>query len=389
MAYGLSLGVMTIKSKKKSAFIIMLAALCFLVWGCGDEPVLPEANGTVDAVAVADNSIREIDSIIEEYHDNYAVYYPAEDYQALIESIGGSYVGIGVYIYENEDNGRITVMSAMKGGPAYEAGFQPGDEILQVNDEDVTAETTEYVSGKFKSAEIGTVFDVLINRPEVGEKHIEVEVKDVQYPTVDSKMLEGYEGIGLIKIGSFNMLTGDQFAEQFAQLKNQGMQALVLDLRDNGGGEITSALKVADMFTEKGANLMYMVNTEGTYSYYGENDKEEIPLIVLQNENTASASEILLGALQDNEVGVSFGTLSFGKGIVQNIVPLESGAGLRYTSSRYLTAGGSEVQKIGITPDIEYAQPEGTDVYVSYLMDPAEDPQLTKAIEELQKLMTE
>ncbi len=366
---------------------VCLFALCLA--GCGAEPSLPQANGTVDAVAVADKSIAEIDSLIDEYHDNYAVYYPKDDYGDLLESIEGSYVGIGVYIYENEENGRVTVLSAMKGGPAYEAGLQPGDEILQVNGEDVTAETTEYVSGKFKSAEVGSVFDVLINRPGEGEMHFSIKVEDVQYPTVDSKMLEGYEGIGLIKISSFNMLTGDQFISQYEALQKQGMKALVLDLRDNGGGEITSALKIADWFTEKNTNLMYMVTTEGTYSYYGEEDKHDIPLIVLQNENTASASEILLGALQDNQVGTTLGTLSFGKGIVQNIIPLDSGAGLRYTSSRYLTAGGHEVHKIGITPAIEYPQPEGTDVYASHLMEPAKDPQLQKAIEELQGMMSQ
>ena len=373
---------------KKTAVCLCLLLFAFNLWGCGDKPALPEANGTFQAVAVADNSISKIDSLITEYHDNYAVYYPAEDYEELLESINGSYVGIGVYIYENEENGRVTVMSAMKGGPAYDAGLQPGDEILKVNGEDVTAETTEYVSSKFKSAKVGTVFDVLINRPGTGEMTFAIEVKDVEYPTVDSKMLEGYDGVGLIKISSFNMLTGDQFIAQFKDLQQQGMKALVLDLRDNGGGEITSALKVADFFTEKDANLMYMVTTDGTYSYYGEDDKEDIPLIVLQNENTASASEILLGALQDNQIGTTLGTLSFGKGIVQNIIPLDSGAGLRYTSSRYLTAGGHEVHKIGITPAIEYPQPEGTDVYASYSMEPSKDPQLAKAVEELQKMMT-
>ena len=247
---------------KKTAVWLCLFLLVFSLWGCGNEPVLPEANGTFQAVTVADNSISKIDSLITEYHDNYAVYYPAEDYEELLESINGSYVGIGVYIYENENNGRVTVMSAMKGGPAYDAGLQPGDEILKVNGEDVTAETTEYVSSKFKSAEIGTVFDILINRPGTGEMTFAIEVKDVEYPTVDSKMLEGYDGVGLIKISSFNMLTGDQFISQFKDLQQQGMKALVLDLRDNGGGEITSALKVADLFTEKGANLMYMVTTD-------------------------------------------------------------------------------------------------------------------------------
>jgi carboxyl-terminal processing protease len=378
---------MTIKNLKKFAIIgVFLLFLCGLA-GCGNSQELPESNGDFQAITVADKSIQKIDSLIEEYHDNYAVYYQVDEYNDLLENISGSYVGIGVYIYENEENGRVTVMSAMKGGPAYEAGFQPGDEILEVNGDDVSAQTSDYVSGKFKSAEIGTVFDVLINRPGTGEMHINVEVKDVEYPTVDSKMLEGYEDIGLIKISSFNMLTGDQFAKQFSEMQEQGMKGLILDLRDNGGGEITSALKVADMFTEKDANLMYMVTSDGTYSYYGEEDPVDIPLVILQNGNTASASEILLGALQDNQVGVTMGTLSFGKGIVQNIIPLDSGAGLRYTSARYLTAAGHEVHKIGITPDIVYEQPEGVDIYASYLMDPEEDPQLAAAVEELEKIM--
>ena len=372
---------------KKSVLIFLLMIMTLAFFGCGDKPSLPSANGTVDALAVADKSIAEIDSIAEAYHDDYSVYYPSEEYQALLDSISGSYKGIGVYIYENEDNGRVTVMSAMRGSPAYEAGLQSGDEILKVDDEDVTAQTTEYVSSKFKSADIGTEFTVLINRPDSGEMTFKIKVDDVQYPTVDSKMLEGHDGVGLIKIDSFNLLTADQFKEQYEELKSKGMTALILDLRDNGGGEITSALSLADMFTEKGDNLMYMVTSEGTYNYVSEEEPEEITLLILQNENTASASEIFIGSLRDNNVGKTMGVKSFGKGIVQNIIPLSSGAGLRYTSARYLTGGGHEVHKIGIEPDLECPQPEGTEDFISYQMDPEKDPQLAKAIAEIEKMM--
>lgn len=325
--------------------------------------------------------------MITEYHDDYAYYYPAADYEALIEDIGGSYKGIGVYIYENEENGRITVMSAMKGSPAYEAGLQPGDEILQVDGEDVTKQTTEYVSSKFKSADLGTEFNVVINRPASGKLTLKIKVDDVEYPTVDSKMLDS--SIGLIKISSFNMLTGDQFEEQYQDLRQQGMKGLIIDLRDNGGGEINAALQVANLFTEEGKNLMYMVTSEGTYNYLAEGDPERLPTLVLQNGNTASASEILIGALQDNNISLILGEVSFGKGIVQNIVPLDSGAGLRYTSARYLTAGGHEVHKIGITPTVEFAQPEGTDILASFRMDPAQDPQLARGVSEMRELIKE
>ena len=373
----------------KSLILALLIAVTIFICGCSTEPALPEANGNVDAIEGSHTAIAKIDEITETYHDNYAVYYSAEDYQQLMSDIGGSYKGIGIYIYQSEENGRVTVMSVMKGGPAYNAGLQPGDEFLKINNEDVSAKTTDYVSNVFKSAEIGTEFKVLINRPESGEKTLSVTVDDVQYPTVDSMMLSEADGIGLIKISSFNLLTADQFAEHYNQLLDQGMKALLLDLRDNGGGEMTSALKIADFFVPGDSNLMYMVTAEKNTAYGSDRNAAEIPMLVLQNENTASASEILIGALQDNEIATTMGTKTFGKGIVQSIKALDSGSGLRYTYARYLTAGGNEVHEIGITPQIEYPQPEGTDILASFSMSLEEDPQLKQGLAELKKIMTE
>lgn len=380
------IGVMKInKMKRIGAAALLLAALA-ICCGC-DESGLPEGNGTVDAAALTAPAIEKIDAISEEYHDNYAVYYPTEEYRALVADIEGKYTGIGVTIFENEENGRVTVNTVMRGGPAYEAGLLPGDEILQVNGESVANKTTEYVSKKFKSAAVGTEFTILINRPEKGELTIKMKTDDVEYPTVDSKMLEGTDGIGLVKISSFNLLTGDQFLAQLDELKDQGLKGLILDLRNNGGGEINAAMQVANAFLDDGVNMMYMVAPQGTYNYMSENAAETIPLLVLQNENTASASEVIIGALAESENVTTLGTKTFGKGIVQTIMQLDSGAGLRYTSSRYLTGSGKEVHKIGIKPDIVYDQPEGTNLLASYMMDPAEDPQLAKGVEELQKIM--
>lgn len=380
------IGVMKInKMKRIGAAALLLAALA-ICCGC-DESGLPEGNGTVDAAALAVPAIEQIDAISEEYHDNYAVYYPIEEYKALVADIEGKYTGIGVTIFENEENGRVTVNTVMRGGPAYEAGLLPGDEILQVNGESVANKTTEYVSKKFKSADVGTEFAILINRPEEGELIIKMKTDDVEYPTVDSKILEGTDGIGLVKISSFNLLTGDQFLAQLDELKAQGLKGLILDLRNNGGGEINAAMQVANAFLDDGVNMMYMVAPQGTYNYMSENAAETIPLLVLQNENTASASEVIIGALAESENVTTLGTKTFGKGIVQTIMQLDSGAGLRYTSSRYLTGSGKEVHKIGIKPDIVYDQPEGTNLLASYMMDPAEDPQLAKGVEELQKIM--
>ena len=379
---------MKINKMKVTAMASLLLAAAVICCGCNNQG-LPAGNGTINALAMTEPAIEKINAISEEYHDNYSVYYPRDEYESLLEDIEGKYTGIGVTIYENEENGRVTVNSVMRGAPAYKAGLQPGDEILQVNGESVTAQTTEYVSKKFKTAAVGTKFTLLINRPEAGEKTITVQTDNVEYPTVDSLMLENTDGIGLIKISTFNLLTGDQFLEQLKDLKEQGMKGLILDLRDNGGGEINAAMKVANSFLGEDSNLMYMVTPQGTYSYSGDGEAEQLPLMVLQNGNTASASEVVIGALAEKDNVITLGTKTFGKGIVQTITELNSGAGLRFTSARYLTGTGKEVHKIGIMPDVEFDQPEGTHVLASYAMDPAEDPQLAKGIEEFQKFMAD
>ncbi len=196
------------------------------------------------------------------------------------------------------------------------------------------------------------------------------------------------ETVGLIKIASFNMTTGDQFADAFAELQDKGMQALVLDLRNNGGGELTAALKVCDYFVPKGEPMMYITDSRGVYYSSATEPRVEIPLVILQNEHSASASEILIGAVHDNGTGTTIGETSYGKGIVQDLKTLNSGAGLRFTSAKYSTSHKNDIHGIGIEPDIYFPMPEDADPLLAYTMDLEQDPQLAKAYEVVQSKMS-
>ena len=349
-----------------------------------DELAWPDKNGTIDAAAFPETVQISLDEIADTYHDKYAIYYNHDEYTSLIDQLMGSFTGIGVYIYDDEEAGLVTVLAPIKGSPAYEAGIQPNDQILKVDGEDVTSLNSDEISAMFKSKAIGTEIKLTVNRPDQGEMDFIINVDNIEVETVESKYLEE-EQLGLIYISSFNAQTGTEFIEALNELTLQDIKGLILDLRDNGGGEITGALQVCDVFVDKDQPVMYMDTTEGSYCYVGSTERTDIPLVVLCNGNTASASEVLLGCIQDNNAGTIIGTTSFGKGIVQDIIPLDSGAGLRFTSSRYRTSGGHNIHEIGITPDIEYPMPEGTDLYAAFSMDPDQDPQLKKAIEVLEE----
>ncbi len=278
------------------------------------------------------------------------------------------------------------VYGVMRNGPAYQAGILPGDVFLQVDDTDLRELDSSEVVDILVSFPRGTKINLLMNRPEVGEINIEVTTDEVDIPTVDYKMLD--ETVGLIKIASFNMTTGDQFADAFAELQDKGMQALVLDLRNNGGGELTAALKVCDYFVPKGEPMMYITDSRGVYYSSATEPRVEIPLVILQNEHSASASEILIGAVHDNGTGTTIGETSYGKGIVQDLKTLNSGAGLRFTSAKYSTSHKNDIHGIGIEPDIYFPMPEDADPLLAYTMDLEQDPQLAKAYEVVQSKMS-
>lgn len=371
----------------------VLLALVLVLSGCGGAKAdlkLPAGEGQVDAAAAAEQVLASLAARQERQHDNYAIYYTPEEYKELFRSVTGSYSGIGIYIYSLGGDLDRTIYSVMKNGPAYKAGLLPGDKFLQMNGEDLTGLDTTELTDKITSFPKGTELEFVIERPEVGEMTVKVTTDVVDIPTLDWLILDNNENenaenvkLGLIKIASFNMTTGDQFEAAYNDLISQGMQGLILDLRNNGGGEITAAMQVCDYFVPKGEPLMYIYSADSSYHYSAMTPAVDMPLVVLQNGLSASASEILIGAIQDNGAGTTIGETSFGKGIVQDLRQLSSGAGLRFTSSKYATSHNNDIHGCGIDPDIDFPMPEETDPLASYTMDPAEDPQLAKAVEVL------
>lgn len=371
------------------AVFVGLVCGLFALGGCREESVSLPAGGDIAAAAAASSALDAVAVLREEQHDNYAIYYTADEYQELLREVTGSYSGIGIYVYPDDATGRTMIYGVMKNGPAYQAGLLPGDIFLEVNGEDLRGLSYDAVSEKLTTYPEGTKLKLLMERcaddGTVAEVEIAVRTAKVDIPTMDYKLLE--DGIGLIRIESFNMTTGEQFAAAYDDLVGQDMRGLIIDLRNNGGGEVTAALKICDYFVPKGEPLMHIVDSTGVYYYSAAQKAVDMPLVILQNGHSASASEILIGAVHDNGAGTTIGETSYGKGIVQDLVQLPSGAGLRFTSAQYKTSHNNYIHECGIEPDIYYPMPEDADPLAMYSMDTAIDPQLVKACETLRDMM--
>ena len=311
--------------------------------------------------------------------DPYAAYYNKEETQSLIDSSNGSYCGIGTVFSQNMVTGIVTVSQVYEGCPSYEAGILPGDILYKVNGEDVTGQDLTNVVTKIKGEE-GTEVTITMLR---GEEEIDftMERRMIEVPTIDYEMLA--DSMGYIQIMEFDTVTAPQFHDALIDLQNQGMKGLIIDLRNNGGGSVDAVCSIADELLPKGPIVFTEYKGEDWEERSSDADCVEVPMAVLMNENSASASEILAGALQDYEQAVIVGTQSYGKGIVQSVIDLQDGTALKITTAKYYTPDGNNIHEIGITPDVEIDLPEEvkTKVNITY----EEDVQLQIAIEVLQQ----
>ena len=310
--------------------------------------------------------------------DAYAAYYTEEEYKSMIDSTNGSYFGIGVEMSQNMTTGIITITRVFEGSPAEEAGLLPGDLIYKVQDTEVTGEDLTKVVSMVKGAE-GTTVPISVARE--GENDyltFDVERRTIEISTVEHRMLDG--NIGYISIASFDDVTVNQFLTALEDLENQGETALIIDLRNNGGGLVSSAGSILDRLLPEGL----IVYTEDKYGNREElkSDAENYfdkPLAVLVNGNSASASEIFAGAIKDYGIGTLVGTQTFGKGIVQKVYPLSDGTAVKLTVSKYYTPKGNNIHGIGITPDVEVEL--DADVANAITIPEEKDNQLQKAVE--------
>lgn len=362
-------------------------ALTAMLGGCGNEELKLPTNADIDAAATTSAIVAALPTQMESRHDRYAIYYTAEEYEELFRSVTGSYSGIGVYIYPDDATGCAMIYGVFKNGPAYEAGILPGDIFVSLNGEDLSSLDYDEVADRLMGFEAGTKLDLVMKRGDEGEVDISVATAEVDIPTVDSLMLDG--NLGLIKIASFNQNTGEQFIEAYESLLSEGMRGLILDLRNNGGGELNAALQICNLFVPKGEPMMYITGTDGEYSYTSNREAIDTPTVILQNGHSASASEVVIGAAHDCGNAVLIGECTYGKGIVQDLRQLKSGAGLRYTSAKYSTAHHNDIHGVGIEPDIDYPMPREADSLAAYSMDVSTDPQLAKATEVLEGMLAD
>lgn len=315
--------------------------------------------------------------------DPYSTYYTAEEYKELTEDTEGVYRGIGVTMQKDVSTGAVTVVKCFEGAPGAEAGLQPQDQLVKVNGEDITDKELSEVVKMIKTSESDTVTLTILREGESDYREVEVTLDTVEAPMVEHEMLDNK--IGYITINQFAETTASQYETALEDLNNQGMERLIVDVRDNPGGLLTSVCDVLDSMLPEEL-LVYTEDKNGKKSEYNATgtDQFDKPMVILVNGNSASAAEIFSGALQDYKVAKLVGTTTFGKGIVQQIFNLSDGSAVKMTISKYYTPSGRCIHGTGLEPDIEVDLPDELKNQVS--IDKSEDTQLQKAIETLKEM---
>jgi carboxyl-terminal processing protease len=318
--------------------------------------------------------------LIDGLGDPYSRYYTVDEYKSLNEETEGSYQGIGIVMQQNPDTGVITIVRCYEGAPGAEAGVLPGDILYKVNDKEVTGTELAEVAKKIKSQDTDMVHLTLARDGENDYIDIDVKKAQVEIPVVAHEMLANQ--VGYIAVYEFTGVTVQQYNDAYNELKGQGMKKLVVDLRGNPGGLLTA---VCDIFNNIAPEklIVYTEDKNGQKEEYlsGEGTALDVPMAVLVNGNSASASEIFAGAVQDYGLGTLVGTTTFGKGIVQKVTPLTDGSAVKLTISKYYTPNGRNIHGTGITPDVEVELDEALKQKVTISKD--EDNQLQKALEVL------
>ena len=297
--------------------------------------------GEVDEEKLKEGAIK---GYIEGIGDKYTEYISKEDMKDYMEDTTGNFVGVGIYMVQDTKENKIMVLSPIKGSPAEKAGIQPGDYIIAVDGVEYTGEQMSTVSNKIKG-ESGTTVKIKILR-ENETKEYELKREKITVNPVEGKVLEN--NIGYIEFSSFDEGTADLFKNKFEELQKQGIKSLIIDLRNNGGGIVSEALKIADYVLEKDQVILYEVdkNNNETVEKSENNPIINMPIIVLTNENTASSSEILAGALKDNGKAKIVGEKTYGKGVIQQLLTLPDGSGLKITSEEYLTPNKTKINGV-------------------------------------------
>ena len=311
--------------------------------------------------------------------DPYTEYISKEEMQEYMEDTLGNYVGIGIYMIKDEKTNRVKVLSPIKNSPAETAGIQPGDLIIAVNGKEYTGDEMTQMSNDIKGEEGTEVILTILRNNESLE--IKVKREKIKVNPVESKVLEN--NIGYIAFTSFDETTAEDFKSKFEELQKQNIKSLIIDLRNNGGGLVDQAVDIAGYVLDKDSVVLYEVdkNENEVVEKTTTDPIIDMPIIILTNENTASASEILAGALKDFGKAKTVGIKTYGKGVIQEILSVKDGSGIKITTSEYQTPNRNKINKIGIEPDEKVELPDDVTSVLNVPED--KDTQLQKAIEML------
>lgn len=337
--------------------------------------------------------------------DPYSVYYNEEDYQSMLEDTSGEYCGIGAMVSQNRSTGIATVVKVFENSPSFEAGMLPGDIIYKVEGESVAGIELDLLVSNYIRGEEGSKVKITVLRGDANDEvDLTIERRQIEVPTVEHEMLENH--VGYVYIMQFDEVTSQQFKMAVDDLESQGMEKLIVDLRDNPGGLLDAVVEIlayvlpedkmngmlvstadkdgkGDRFFCKDGKIQYESDYRQPNSGYPKDDDHEIevPLAVLVNGNSASASEVFTGAIQDYEAGVVVGTQTFGKGIVQSLLPLGDGTAIKLTTAHYYTPSGFDLHGVGLAPDVEVELDE--ELRTKAIVEKSEDNQILAAIEAL------
>lgn len=334
--------------------------------------------GEIDDKKVLEETIK---GYIKGLGDPYTEYMTKEEMEEFTSDVMGNFTGIGIYLTKDTEKNAVIIISPIKDTPAHKAGILPGDIITKIDDISYTAEQLTEASNKIKG-EVGTKvkLEILRNNSTIT---FEVTRENIKVNHVESKVLQ--DNIGYIEFNSFDEGCSKEFKEKLEELKDKNITSLIIDIRNNGGGLVDEAITIADYLIPKDDTLLITTDKNG---------KEEItkakqdvlinlPIVLLTNESSASASEILAGALKDNNKATIVGTTTYGKGVIQELLTLTDGSGLKITTNEYYTPNHNKINKIGIKPDIEEQLNE--QAKESIVIEEENDNQLQKAIEVIRK----
>lgn len=332
----------------------------------------------VDEDKLKEGAIR---GYVDALGDPYSEFISAEDMEDYTESILGNFTGIGVYMVQDKEADRVKILTPIKNTPAERAGIQPGDYIIEVDGVDYKAEDMQKLADHIKG-NAGTTVKMKIQRDNETYEY-DIKREEININPVASKVLSN--NTGYIELTSFDENTAKFFKEEFEKLQEQNIKSLIIDLRNNGGGIVDEAIKIADYIADKDSTLL--ITTDKNNNEKVKKAKEDpiinMPIIILVNKNTASASEILSGALKDLNKAKLVGEKTYGKGVIQALMKLPDGSGLKITTEEYVTPNRNKINEVGIQPDEEVQLPNTVKNVMQVKEE--EDTQLKKALELLSK----